>query len=441
MKRALRSRQGRFAPRFGTEQSTAMHLDMQTMSAVNVTVTAILGLVLAFTWARERECAFVGWWGLALLAQSAGVVMAAAASPRDADDLLAIGTATIILADAVKWMAARQFANRRASFFLVFLGPVGFLLAAELGYLGSFDGRLGAVCTILSLYNFAAALELSRADGERLASRWPAVVLLIVIALGYLSWLPLNLTMPIHESSAVVVSVWFPTVILLMLLLRVALAFIVLSMAKERLELEQRVDALTDALTGLPNRRALFEVADALAQDRAVKSAPISVLLFDLDRFKDTNDRFGHALGDRVLKLFATTASAHLNGSSIVARLGGEEFAAIMPGADPLEATVAAEAVRHAFAKSAAFIDGVAVGATVSVGAASDVKLENDLSGLFRRADAALYVAKHAGRNRVELLRPEVGSPFPEVGEVVRSSRRPSSAAPAAECLPVKLRA
>jgi GGDEF domain-containing protein len=73
------------------------------------------------------------------------------------------------------------------------------------------------------------------------------------------------------------------------------------------------------------------------------------VLIFDLDHFKETNDRFGHAFGDRVLKLFAATASAHLNGGSIVARLGGEEFAAILPGADPLEAAGAAEAVRRAF--------------------------------------------------------------------------------------------
>jgi GGDEF domain-containing protein len=102
-------------------------------------------------------------------------------------------------------------------------------------------------------------------------------------------------------------------------------------MAKERQELEQRVDALTDALTGLLNRRALFEVADALGQDRQLGGAAISVLIFDLDHFKETNDRFGHALGDRVPKLFAHTASTHLNGSSVVARLGGEEFVAILP--------------------------------------------------------------------------------------------------------------
>src|SRR3972149_7631756 len=102
-------------------------------------------------------------------------------------------------------------------------------------------------------------------------------------------------------------------------------------------------------LTGLPNRRALFEAADAIGHDRDLKGDAIAVLIFDLDHFKQTNDRFGHALGDRVLKLFALTAHANLNGPSIVARLGGEEFAAILPGADPLEAACAGGAVGPAF--------------------------------------------------------------------------------------------
>ena len=164
------------------------------------------------------------------------------------------------------------------------------------------------------------------------------------------------------------------------------------------------------------------------------------MLIFDLDHFKQTNDRFGHALGDRVLKLFAITAQAHLNGPSIVARLGGEEFAAILPGTDPLEAACAGEAVRHAFANSAAFVDGLPVGATVSVGAASDVGVAGDLNALFRRADAALYVAKRAGRNRVELLGPDDASPLAEVEAVVRTARRKLSA-DLADPFTVKLRA
>jgi hypothetical protein len=91
-----------------------MPLDMHTMSTVNVTVTAMLGIVLVFTWARERECPFVGWWGLALLIQVGAVILAAASSTPDAGDLLAIGTAALILGDALKWKASRQFAGRRA---------------------------------------------------------------------------------------------------------------------------------------------------------------------------------------------------------------------------------------------------------------------------------------------------------------------------------------
>jgi diguanylate cyclase (GGDEF)-like protein len=276
----------------------------------------------------------------------------------------------------------------------------------------------------LSVYDFAAATELARCNGERLPSRWPAVALLVVTGLSYLSWLPLNLAMPISESQWVDASIWFPIVILFTLLLRVALAFIVMSMAKERRAMERRVEAFTDALTGLPNRRALFEAADALSQDRDLKGEAISVLIFDLDHFKQTNDRFGHELGDRVLKLFAITAQAQCDGTGLVARLGGEEFAAILPGADPLEAVGTGEAVRRAFAKSGAFVDGLAVGATVSVGAASDLGVAGDLSALFRRADAALYVAKRAGRNRVEQLGPDDASPLTEVEAAVRSARR-----------------
>jgi diguanylate cyclase (GGDEF)-like protein len=223
---------------------------------------------------------------------------------------------------------------------------------------------------------------------EQLASRWPAVILLVVIGLGYLSWLPLNLAMPIGEVQWLGLSAWFPGIILLTLLLRITLAFIVLSMAKERQELEQRVDALTDALTGLLNRRALFEVADALGQDRQLGGAAISVLIFDLDHFKETNDRFGHALGDRVPKLFAHTASTHLNGSSVVARLGGEEFVAILPGAYPLEAFGAGEAVRRAFANSAAFVDGLAVGAKRALAVGLSTKTRPHWRCQSRYADA-----------------------------------------------------
>ena len=153
-------------------------------------------------------------------------------------------------------------------------------------------------------------------------------------------------------------------------------------------------------------------------------------MIFDLDHFKRTNDRFGHELGDRVLKLFATTVRTHFEEPSIVARLGGEEFAAILPKVDRLGAVETGEAVRRAFAKSGAFVDGLPVGATVSVGVAWDGGGGGDLNALFRRADAALYAAKRAGRNRVELLEPDTEDLLPELKARVRAAKHTSSGEP-----------
>jgi len=324
-----------------------MHLDMLTISAVDITVTAVLGVLLIFTWARERSSPFVGWWGFAQLIQSAGVVIAAIASLMNDADLLTVGTASMIVADALKWKAARQFENRHAPLFFIVAGPVAFLIVAHSGYFPSVDQRLILVCLFLSTYNFAAALELTRGHRERLTSRWPAVLLLLATGAGYLSWLPLILTTPIREAALIFASSWFPAIILFTILGRIALAFIVLAMAKEREELKQRMGALTDPLTGLPNRRALFEAADTLGPRGVLAGGhPVSVLLFDLDHFKETNDRFGHQVGDRVLKIFAATLLRQMPTDCIVARVGGEEFAAILPCADPAMAAEAAEAVR-----------------------------------------------------------------------------------------------
>ena len=388
-----------------------MHLDMVTMSVVNITVTAILACVLLYAWARdawapEASTRFVGWWGLAMLIQSIGVLIAFGASLSNSGDVVTIGTATMTLATALEWKACREFAGRSASPVWVFIGPIGFFLVAHSGAVETFDEQLILACSILAAYNVAAAAELTMV-GER-DVYWPAVVLLVAAGMSFLLWVPLSVIMPVEQAGAVFYSSWFPIVILLTVLIRVALAFIVLSMAKAREEREQRLDALTDSLTGLPNRRALFEAADAVGQRRILGGGtPVSVMIFDLDHFKETNDTYGHDLGDEVLKIFAKTVAKHLKEKSIVGRLGGEEFAAILPGTDAAEATEAAEAVRRAFAHSAAFVNGLAVGATVSVGVASDIDVDTDLSGLFRRADAALYVAKRGGRDQVAILDPE----------------------------------
>jgi diguanylate cyclase (GGDEF)-like protein len=408
-----------------------MQLDMMTMSAVDFTVTAVLGLVLVFTWLRERAVRLVGWWGLIMLLQATGVILGAYAAFRNDEALLAFGLAVMVFGDSLKWTASREFVNRPTSPAWALLGPAIFLVAAYSGYVDSLLDRFLVFCALAALCNFGAAFELSRDKGERLVSHFPAVVLLGLTGIACLAWVPLSLARPFQEASEAFLSNWFSAISLVMVLGRVALAFVMLAMAKQRQEMVQRVDALTDTLTGLPNRRALYESIDALEQNKAFLANKLSVLFFDLDHFKDVNDTFGHETGDRVLKIFAATAAKHLKGRGTIARTGGEEFAAMLPGMDAAEAAEAAEAIRRSFAKSAAEVDGSDIGTTVSVGIASRDCATGDgsnLGALFRQADAALYAAKRAGRNRVEFAEPN-GAPIPGMKATVRTTPRLKSPA------------
>jgi diguanylate cyclase (GGDEF)-like protein len=124
------------------------------------------------------------------------------------------------------------------------------------------------------------------------------------------------------------------------------------------------------------------------------------MMMLDLDHFKSINDNFGHAIGDEVLRTFADVARSSMRASDIIGRLGGEEFAVIV--AEPMDLAVRiAERLRAAFEEAGVTVGGHAIGATISIGAAASYEPLADLSSLLGRADAALYRAKHDGRNRV----------------------------------------
>jgi diguanylate cyclase (GGDEF)-like protein len=126
------------------------------------------------------------------------------------------------------------------------------------------------------------------------------------------------------------------------------------------------------------------------------------VLLIDLDHFKSINDRFGHALGDRVLEVFADAAKQSIRVSDLIGRLGGEEFAALLRDAPREKALMVAERIRESFAIAAQDVDGRPVCATVSVGVACCDGPVLDVPELMAQADQALYFAKEHGRNRIE---------------------------------------
>jgi diguanylate cyclase (GGDEF)-like protein len=158
-----------------------------------------------------------------------------------------------------------------------------------------------------------------------------------------------------------------------------------------------RTDAMTDPLTGLMNRRALFELYGT-----RLFTPVMATVIFDIDRFKTVNDEHGHAAGDGMLKLFASELTANLRGSDIVARLGGEEFALVLDNVMPGRAEQIADRIRETFSARELAFDGKMLKCTVSAGIAFGSGEGMDFDGVLHAADRALYSAKRNGRNRVE---------------------------------------
>jgi len=159
--------------------------------------------------------------------------------------------------------------------------------------------------------------------------------------------------------------------------------------------------ARRDPLTGVPNRRAFEEaLARAFAQARR-SGLPMAVVAADVDRFKAVNDRLGHAAGDQVLAAVAGRLAAALRDGDLVARVGGEEFAALLPGAGLDEAVEIAGRLRARVAGQPVVALGEALAVTVSLGCAALLPGDEEPVALLARADAKLYEAKAAGRDRV----------------------------------------
>ncbi|CAB3838342.1 hypothetical protein LMG26858_01064 [Achromobacter anxifer] len=166
-------------------------------------------------------------------------------------------------------------------------------------------------------------------------------------------------------------------------------------------------ESQTDYLTRLGNRRWFFEQGARII-DSGAGRGPVAVLAFDLDQFKAINDRHGHQAGDQVLKFFADSARCVLGADALLARIGGEEFAALLSGQDARRATVLGAAVAQHFAvKVAEREEGMGIPATVSVGLAQFDDKVPPLADALAAADQALYRAKALGGNRVELARAE----------------------------------
>ena len=162
--------------------------------------------------------------------------------------------------------------------------------------------------------------------------------------------------------------------------------------------------AMTDLLTGIPNRRAGMEaLAKAWSASRRT-ARPVAALVIDIDNFKSINDRYGHAVGDVVLQEVAKAIQAAARKHDSVSRTGGEEFLLVCQNADPQAALMAAERLRKIVKNLNIKVADVDIQTSVSVGVANLETGMTDVDDMVRGADKALYAAKHAGRDRVCLF-------------------------------------
>lgn len=254
----------------------------------------------------------------------------------------------------------------------------------------------------IALASGMTALELMRKDGmPAVQARRVAVFVTGIHALFYaarafvLPWLP-----PIFGPHVLAVS--SEITMYEGVLYSVVLPMTLLRLTREEIHGELLQESRTDYLTRLGNRKLFFEEGARVIRDCAAQRKPVALLAFDLDHFKRINDRYGHKTGDEVLKAFADTARAVTDADAIVARIGGEEFAALLPGHDIERAKALGESIAGRFAAMSHSANGDRIRATVSVGLAEPGREATSLTDLLSAADEALYRAKSLGGNRLE---------------------------------------
>src|SRR5579862_8524483 len=355
----------------------AMNLDVNTLFLVTIYVEAILGLLLLFAWVQNTAIYAVAWWGFA--------------------DVI------LFTAFAVTWTGARVFDHRKPQWILLFAGAALWLVLYRIPAVqNSWDLRMLISSGIITAYTWATAYEFWRGRSEPLVSRWPAIFMFFAHGALYLLRTPFG-AMLAPVDNQLFASVWITVLSFEALLFTIAIAFILLAMAKERTEHRHKTASLIDPLTGIANRRAFLQDAEVQLKRQATEPRPMAVMLLDLDNFKGINDRFGHAMGDRVLQMFAEVGSGCMRRYDIFGRLGGEEFAALLVDTSRERALAVAEQIRSSFVEITGMVEGKPVLATVSIGLVISYDAVLDLSALLAQADHALYRAKDNGRNRIEI--------------------------------------
>lgn len=382
-----------------------MLIDVRTAMLLTAGITFLLSIALAFTLWRQRgpqrQAAVLWVYGTAL--QPVAWLLLGL---RDLiPDLLSVllGNILICLAYAQYSRALHAFNSNSGSWHLPnwialsVIAPV----AAYTWPQSNVPMRTVVTSTIVLLLFLIATYEALRAPRPRSASRLITASTFLLGALLLLARAVFEAVNPAPLTSGMASTPMQGLMFGYAALVPVIATFGFVLMCSEHARAELETLAATDPLTGSLNRRMLEQLVTTQLAEARRRPRPLSVLLLDVDKFKNINDNFGHDVGDMVLKAVVAASRLQLRPGDLIGRLGGEEFLIVLDDTGETEAVQVAERLRAAIAGLDLGEGDYRVPLSISIGVASRKSERSDFGELVRRADRAMYAAKSAGRNRV----------------------------------------
>jgi diguanylate cyclase (GGDEF)-like protein len=378
-------------------------IDLATLFLLTVDIEAMLGLLLLFVWVQNIEVRAVAWWGSAHLLRALSIALYG--TYGSVPDFLSIGLADAILfgSYAATWSGTRVFGGRQPLRGSLLGGAAMWLLASQFsGFATAADLRALLSSAIVASFMWLISYELWRDRSEWLISRWPAIFIFFAQGALFLLRAPFSLLSSLPTGSGPDASAWLTVISTESLLGTISSAFIFVAMTKESREL-----ARYDNVTGLANRflfrRRLNEQVKQLSDHEQ-----IAVHCFDLDRFKDVNNAFGHLVGDHLLRAVAARLKGALRKKDSLSRFGSDEFIILQPSIAGAGQAAAlgkrlTEIIRQPFQ-----IDRHKLVLTASVGTVVGQNDGEDADRLLKNADIALQYAKAEGRGAHHLFTPEM---------------------------------
>jgi len=371
-----------------------MSLDIYTLFVCELYVLGFLSIIMVFAWVGSHYDRVLGFTCLSLLFTLIAVFLSSLRSSGLHFLPVAVGNVLVMLAYGGLLNAFRRFCGKPIGTHWLLGALLWALLCCFPAFYYSLPKRVLVLCIACVAYTAALIQLVWQARDTLKATFWPAQLLLWIHLLFHLVRLFLDSAIPSTLPGAIGGSDFSVYVILESILFVIGLTFTILAMVNERMQIALKYSSLHDPLTSVWNRRALFAEAEKIVARCRRQNRPFSAILFDLDHFKSINDRYGHHQGDQILIHFCEIVRGLIPAEGRFARLGGEEFAAIIP-AGARDAEAWCEAIRLAVCAS----QPNEIAYSVSIGFATVTHSQQDFVSLLAMADAALYHAKASGRN------------------------------------------